>query len=129
MESTRFSLVSELVEMTSVARSGRVEREVGLETEEPEGELSVQRLSQTLHELEVAPLGGSGSRWIEPHHEVLAHFGANPMARASADTRASKLAGFVRDLRFAVPDLDFASIEKQRLDGPSPLGDSRGESL
>jgi hypothetical protein len=51
------------------------------------------------------------------------------MTFSTADTRPFELTGIVRGVRFAVPQLDFVSIEKQRLDGPPPPGDSRGESL
>ena len=51
------------------------------------------------------------------------------MAFGSADSCLSKLAAKEGGPRFAVPELDFVSIEKHRLDGPPPLGDSPGESL
>ncbi len=66
---------------------------------------------------------------IEPPHVVLAHVGTDPMAFASADTGSPKPAVTERRPRFTRPELDFAAVEKQRLDGPPVLGDSRGENF
>jgi len=115
--------------MASVARPGGVEREMRLETKEPEGELLVDGPPQTLHEIEIAPLRGSGPRGIEPPHAVLSHLGKDPMAVASADTRPPKLAVAEGGLRFTRPELDFAAIEKPTLNRPAVLRDPRGERL
>ena len=100
---------------------------MGLETKEPQGELSIEGLPQVLHELEVAPLAGRPPRGIEPPHVILPHFGTDPVSSASSDTRTPKLAGADGSLRFNGPELDLAAVEELRVNGPTLLRDSRGE--
>lgn len=116
-------VVFEAIEMATIACSGRIDREVGLEIEETESELPVQRLAQLLHELEVAPLRRRRPRRIEPAHVVLAYVGSDLPLLATADSRAAELTGVEGRTRLLRPERHFTSVEEVGLNRVAPLRD------